>query len=178
MHFVLFASLAFALVGGALGLTLAVLTRRAGTSDSAPLVRALLFTALVPFALHMRGSYGWATGWLDLEQGPLPLGRYPGALAFFGISVPLLLAVAVAGWHLARLQPRAVAFLPGALFVLYFELVLPTIYWRAPGSGPVLDNIPLIWLMVSAVGSTTALFTAAVAGRTRFAPLPLHPGQT
>lgn len=138
-------------------LSLAVVLARGRPDAARGLFRVALLAAVVPYAVHVRYTWGWVSGYGDPSP---PVGVYPGLQAYAAVSAVAILLLLGAAWALVPRAPVATALLPAALGLAYRSLCLPLLDWRAPDLVP-LDNVPLVWLF--GTGVIAALLLAAAA---------------
>lgn len=121
------------------------------------LYRMALLLAVLPYLLHVYYTWGWVTQFGD----PQPrIGVYPGVQAYTVSSLGAALLLLGAGWFLVRRFPLAAALVPAVLWLLYWYVCLPLVFWRAPEFVP-LDNVPLVWLFASSAFATVVLAGSA-----------------
>ncbi len=151
----------FLLTLAALSLAVVLLRRRPDAARG--LFRLALLAAAVPYAVHVRYTWGWVSGYGD----PSPrIGVYPGLQAYAAVAAVVILLLLAAAWALVPRAPVATALLPLALGLAYRSICLPLLDWRAPDSVP-LDNVPLVWLLGTGVLATLLLAAAGLALRGR-----------
>ena len=138
-------------------LSLAVVLARGRPDLARGLYRGARLAAAVPYAVHVRYTWGWVSSYGD----PSPrIGVYPGLQAYAAVSAVIILVLLGAAWALVPRAPVATALLPLALGLGYRAVCLPLLDWRAPDLVP-LDNVPLVWLLGTGVLATLLLAAAA-----------------
>lgn len=145
----------------------AVFARRRRPRAARALSRVALLLSVLPYLLHLHYTWGWVTQFGD----PQPrIGTYPGVQAYAASSLGTALLLLVAGGLLERRFPLLMAFVPAALWLLYWYVCLPLVFWRAPEFAP-LDNVPLAWLFASSAYATVMLAGSAWIGLRRAPPI-------
>lgn len=158
MTFVLWMSAAMALFGALTGVAEGFAARRLPRYQVAWILRVGLGVMALPLVLHAYFTYRYATGFVDLELGPDPVGVYPGAVNFLVASIVILVALLALAIRVAPRWPRVASLFPALLFTAYFNLAMPLLQLEAPGGGMLIDNMPAIWLFFLTVMATAMLF--------------------
>lgn len=164
MQFVLSAAAVFVLVCLGAALLLARFLQRLDRSERVNAFRIFLVASLLPHALHAWSTYRFSSNWINLPEGPDPLGSYPGAQAFLVVTAVLGLGLLLLALWLTPRLPLAAALLPAAVFTGYFHLAFGWLEWQAPGGGPLIDNVGVVWLFLVSTGATVFLAVLAWSG--------------
>jgi hypothetical protein len=129
--------------------------------------RAALAASLFPHLVHAVWTFVYAGRWTDHTASPEPFGAYPGALAFLGFTVLLLLLLGVVAQAVARRAALLAAALPVVAFGAYHGMAFGWLHWRAPGAAPIPDDHGRLWLLVVSVLLALLLGAMALSRRLR-----------
>ena len=170
MGFILVASTVSVIVGAVVALVISSALKRMTAPWRLNTYRICLALSLVPFALNVSYVFDQSASWTDFNTSE-PFRLYP-VFAFVGVSILLGLGLLGISMGMARRLPLLSAFLPAAVFTSYFHLAFKFLRWRAPDWGPLIDNVPMVWLFIHEAGATAFLFVLAwrsLAGRSKLA---------